>query len=886
LWQTIAVMSILANVQTFLDSCQNVISTGQATEHSYRKSLETLLNSLSPEITALNEPKRQKVGAPDFIIFQKDLPIAYLEAKDMVVSLDQQLRTSDQITRYQALGNLCFTNNLDWIFYQNTTENTRISIGKLEGNQIIPQPENFELLGNLLLDFVTKQSITIRSPLQLAAKMAEKSRLLKAIVFNTLESDEVSNDLQSQYQAFKEDLINDLTHDEFADIYAQTIAYGLFTARFYDPSLPTFSRDEARSLLPKSNPFLRKFFDHVAGIDMEARIVWVIDDLIQLFRHVDVTGILKDFGNRTKQTDPILHFYETFLGEYDPAKRKARGVYYTPQPVVDFIVRSVDEILKQDFGLARGLADSSKVTQQISEASKYDHRDVRVETAGNNTKKYYIDTHKVQILDPATGTGTFPLAVIKHIEKSFENMKGMWPQYVAQDLIPRLHGFEIMMSSYSMAHLKLAMYLRESGVTLTDNQRLDIYLTNSLEEGKEDTHNLFSAWLSNEAKEANYIKNQTPVMVVIGNPPYSVSSSNSGQWIKNLIQDYKKDLNEKKINLDDDYIKFIRYAQNYIDKNGSGVVAYISNNSFLDGITHRQMRKSLLETFDDIYILDLHGNAKKKEVSPDGTPDNNVFDIMQGVSINIFVKTGNKKIPKSQNASQNTERQDSPLEGWQSETDGVDSTLATVHHADLYGKRQSKYDYLDTNSLSTVNWQELNYTAPNYFFVPKDFSLQSEYEKGIKLDELFNAGNSGVKTDRDSLFIDKDKNQLANRIQTLLSGNYNNEFASKYRVEDSGSYKLTTVIQNKIYDSKYLTKIQYRPFDYRWVYYDPKVISRPGYKVMQHLINRDNFSLITSRQFGGGQHFICFVTKVINEISSQPFAPYYNFPLYLYTENK
>jgi predicted helicase len=813
-------MPLCDNLQAFLDSCQNVFNTSQATEHSYRKSLETLLNSLSPEITALNEPKRQKVGAPDFILFKKDFPIAYLEAKDMTVSLDHQLRTSDQITRYQGLGNLCFTNNLDWIFYQDKKEIARLKIGELVNGKIQPQPANFALLGSLLENFVSKQSITIRSPIQLAQKMAEKSRLLKEIVFKTLESDEVSRDLSDQYEAFKEDLISNLTHDEFSDIYAQTIAYGLFTARFYDPTLPTFSRDEARSLLPRSNPFLRKFFDHVAGIDMEKRVVWVIDDLIQLFSYVDVKEILADFGKSTKQTDPILHFYETFLGQYDPTKRKARGVYYTPQPVVDFIVRSVDELLKSDFGLPRGLADSSKVAVQIPENTARDHRNVRVETRGNNVKHYYIDQHKVQILDPATGTGTFPLAVIKHIEQSFTNMKGIWPQYVKNDLLPRLHGFEIMMSSYSMAHLKLAMYLQESGVTLDGDQRLDIYLTNSLEEGKEDTHNLFSSWLSSEAREANYIKNQTPVMVVIGNPPYSVSSSNSGQWIKNLIQDYKQDLNERNIQpLSDDYIKFIRYGQNYIDKNGEGILAYISNNSFLDGIIHRQMRKSLLETFDDIYILDLHGNSKKKEVSPDGTADNNVFDIMQGVSINIFVKS------KKQNEAET-------------------KALATVHHADLYGKRQVKYDYLDNHSLSNVQWQTLDYTAPNYFFVPKDFSLQSEYEKGIKLDELFNVGTSGVKTHHDA---------------ELVSMN-------PYRTE---------------FNQKYL----YKPFDSRFINYDLSKVERHRNSAMKNML-QPNVSLQLMKKLVDTTDFkSVFISNTMSDINFYGFQTYC-FPLYIYPDNK
>lgn len=856
-------MPISDNLQAFLDSCQNVLNTGQATEHSYRKSLETLLNSLSPEIIALNEPKRQKVGAPDFILFKKDLPIAYLEAKDMVISLDNHLRTSDQITRYQGLGNLCFTNNLDWIFYEGKTEIARIKIGQLVSGKILAQPENFALLGSLLENFVSKQSITIRSPIQLAQKMAEKSRLLKEIVFNTLESDEVSRDLSDQYEAFKEDLISDLTHDEFSDIYAQTIAYGLFTARFYDPTLPTFSRDEARSLLPKSNPFLRKFFDHVAGIDMEKRVVWVIDDLIQLFSYVDVREILADFGKSTKQTDPILHFYETFLGEYDPAKRKARGVYYTPQPVVDFIVRSVDELLKSDFGLPRGLADSSKVAVQIPENTARDHRNVRVETHGNNVKHYYIDQHKVQILDPATGTGTFPLAVIKHIEQSFTNMKGIWPQYVKNDLLPRLHGFEIMMSSYSMAHLKLAMYFQESGVTLDGDQRLDIYLTNSLEEGKEDTHNLFSSWLSSEAREANYIKNQTPVMVVIGNPPYSGVSKNNSDFITRLINDYKfvdgHDLNERKHWLNDDYVKFIRFAENFVEKNEEGILGFITNHSYLDNPTFRGMRQHLMKAFDKIYIIDLHGNSLKKEISLDGSKDENVFDIQAGTAIMIGVKTKDKVVEHGK-----------------------------IYHIDLYGKRQTKYDWLDKNSISTAEFVTIKPKTPYYFFVPKNFDKQEEYDKGISLNDLFNIKSTGIVTMGDEFAISNNKFKVAQKINSFIENNHSESELKK--IYNLGKNYAGWILENKPkikFDQNKIVPVTYRPFDARFTYFDSNLIWRWRENTMKNFINHKNLGLITARSNKSGRIDHFFITNKIMETKcGESTTQSAVFPLYIYLDNK
>jgi predicted helicase len=456
--------------------------------------------------------------------------------------------------------------------------------------------------------------------------MAAKARLLQDILEQAVESDEqtqANTSLKAQYETFKDILIHDLKPKGFADIYAQTLAYGMFAARLNDDTIDTFSRQEAAELIPKSNPFLRKLFGYVAGPDIDERIKPTVENLAEVFRHTNVEELLKNFGNSTQTNDPIIHFYETFLAEYDPKLRKSRGVWYTPEPVVSFIVRAVDDILKTEFGLTQGLADTTKTKIKVDVQGKMQEQEV----------------HKVQILDPATGTGTFLAEVVKYIyNTNFKQMQGMWSSYVDEHLIPRLNGFELLMASYAMAHLKLSMLLAETGYKAKTDQRLNVYLTNSLEEHHKDTGTIFSSWLSAESNEANRIKRDVPVMCVIGNPPYSVSSSNKGEWIQNLIKDYKKDLNEKKLNLDDDYIKFIRYGQHYIEKNGEGILAYISNNSFIDGITHRQMRKNLLETFDKIYILDLHGNSKKKETAPDGGKDENVFDIMQGVSINIFVK--------------------------------------------------------------------------------------------------------------------------------------------------------------------------------------------------------------------------------------------------------
>jgi predicted helicase len=361
-------------------------------------------------------------------------------------------------------------------------------------------------------------------------------------------------------------------------------------------------------------------------------------------------------------------------------------------------------------------------------------------------------------------------------------------------------------------------------------------------------------WLAEEAEEASKVKRDTPVMIVLGNPPYNVSSINRSEWIQSLISKYKKNLNEKKINLDDDYIKFIRYGQYFIDNNLSGILAYISNNSFIDGITHREMRKSLLESFDKIYILDLHGNSKKKETNIDGSPDVNVFDIQQGVSINIFVKTGKKQ----------------------------DSELGKVYHSDILGKREVKYSFLSSNTVASVNWAEIAPLSPYFFFVPKNFDNRSEYEKGFSISKLFNIFNNGIKTDRDTLFIDMNRDALASRIKTLLSGNFDKSFQEKFNVNDSGSYKLTKVIQGKKFDTNCLKSILYRPLDFRYIYYQHGVTSRPAYIVMKHLFNT-NFAIISARQFQ--EDFGVFVTE---NLAGHKTCSAYDinciFPLYLYPD--
>ncbi len=855
-------------VAQYIDEVSKQFSTGKATEHSYRPALAKLLGDLLPKFTITNEPSRIQCGAPDYIIAKgkgaTSIPVAFVEAKDIGDSdLDGNRQHKEQFNRYKnSLDHILFTDYLDFHLYENGEFVNSIRIAEIKGNKIGLIDANVPMFLKMVMHLAESKPQKITSSTQLAQMMAAKARLLAEVIEKTLEADrEKSGELAGQWKSFQSVLIHDLTERQFADIYAQTICYGMFAARLHDDTPDTFSREEAATLIPKTNPFLRKVFQNVAAFDVDTSIAWIVDDLAETFRVTDMPKVMKNFGKATGQADPMIHFYEDFLRYYDPKQKKACGVYYTPEPVVHFIVNAVDEILKSRFNLSDGLADTSKVTIRQTSNLYTDNRT-------KDHKKYETrEYHKVQILDPATGTGTFLAEVVRKIYSGMENQKGAWQNYVEEHLLPRLNGFEFMMAPYAVAHLKLDMVLAQTGYKARQDKRLRIFLTNSLEECDHDTGTLFAQWLAQEANEANLVKRDTPVMVMIGNPPYSVSSSNKSAWIQGLLDDYKRNLNEKKLNLDDDYIKFIRLGHYYVEKNGEGVLAYISNNSFIDGITHRQMRKALMETFDEIYILDLHGNTRKKETTPDGGKDENVFDIMQGVSINIFVK-------KKQSVILSEARKGE-----------VEGSLARVYHYELFGKRFEKYAFLAKTSFSDIPWYELTPQAPQYFFVPKDFSVQEEYEKGFKVDDLMKVRNSGVKTDRDLLFYDCDKDCLIERISSLLSGKQlEKNFIELYNVVDSSSYKITDKIKCCKFDNSKIQKAEYRVLDFYYIYYDEKLVSRAAFNVMQHL-RKANVALVVPRQCSSDWKYV-FCTNTIGDhnliASAGKLGAGDLFPLYLY----
>ncbi|MFE3871455.1 type ISP restriction/modification enzyme [Flavobacterium sp. ZS1P70] len=858
-------------LEQYIQNINSAYKRGNATEHTYRGDLKQLIESIVTDIAATNEPKRQQCGAPDYIITKKDIPIGFIEAKDIGdkdLSGAKKTGNKEQFDRYKnSLNNLIFTDYLDFHLYIDGVFITKIAIAVLRQAQddnkmeIVPLPENFTAFTNLIKDFCIHSSQSIKSSKKLAEMMAGKARLLSDVIEQALTSDENNSEdstLKDQMNAFKEILIHDITPKGFADVYAQTIAYGMFAARLHDPTLPTFSRQEAAELIPKSNPFLRKLFGYIAGPDLDDRIKWIVDSLVDIFLACNVEQILKNYGKSTKMEDPIIHFYETFLSEYDPKLRKARGVWYTPKPVVNFIVRAVDDILKTEFDLPQGLADNSKTK-------------IKIDLQG---KKVDQEVHRVQILDPATGTGTFLAEVVKHVHKKFKGQQGVWSNYVETHLLPRLNGFELLMASYAMAHLQMDLLLTETGYTPLSrgaggvSQRLKIYLTNSLEESHPDTGTLFANWLSSEANEANFIKRDTPVMCIIGNPPYSGESNNKGEWIMKLMEDYKKEpggkeklkeRNPKWIN--DDYVKFLRYGQHYIEKNGSGVLAFINPHGFLDNPTFRGMRWNLLKTYDKIYTIDLHGNAKKKETAPDGSADVNVFDIEQGVSINVFVKTGKKKT----------------------------NELGQVFHYDLFGKREFKYDFLSENSLKSINYKELPSVAPNYFFVNKNFDQQTDYDKGFVINELFQISSVSIATSRDGFVISMDKSELIKRINHFCDINKSDDqIYLELNLKDNRDWKLPSKRKLIINDNDRLlkvTKIDYRLFDKREIFYHKDAIDFGRENVMKHMLN-ENICLISNRQCRLESYQHIFISKSITDLHIMETANACpnHFPLYLYPE--
>jgi hypothetical protein len=866
------------DIHGYLAEIRALYASGISTEHSFRPALVRLFGSIAPGLTVINEPKHlTDVGAPDFVFNRGEVAIGWCEAKDIGKDVRKFAATDyskAQKERYKkGLPNLIYTNGLDFEFIRDGEVIDFITVADLIPS-LPARAENFPLLENRLRDFAQVTPLSVTSSAKLAAMMAGKAAIIKDIMGRALVADMkardatgTATDLIGQYEAFKTSLIHDITAEEFADVYAETIAYGLFAARLHDETTDTFTRAEALDLLPKTNPFLRELFIYIAGPNLDERLRRVIDELCHVFCATNMERVLRNFGKITSRQDPFLHFYEDFLAEYNPAKRKARGVWYTPEPVVNFIVRAVDEVLKTEFGLADGLADTSKITIDWDTGQN----DPKTGKAATIKK----EVHRVQILDPATGTGTFLAEVVKLVS---ERIKGVAPgqlsAYIERDLIPRLHGFELLMASYAMCHMKLDMILTRLGYKPSANPpRLGVYLTNSLEGGERVLQTFdfgIQRAITEESKQANNIKRQTPIMCVIGNPPYSGHSSNRGAWIEKLMTDYKVSPELKRPAqakwLSDDYVKFVRLAEHMIEKNGEGVLGFITNHGYLDNPTFLDMRHHLRQTFDRIYVLDLHGNAKKKEVCPDGTPDKNVFDIQQGVAIILGVKR----------RAMTTKAK----------------PLAQVLHGELWGDRETKYRQLWDGTAPALITSDVSPETAPWRFKPTDKALEARYLSGFSVADLFSPNGRpapGIVTTHDEFAISWNAAESAEKVERLLATKTEADARQLFRLCSQSQWNYTGA-KVGLADFKWrqaITPIAYRPFDTRFTVYNSHVAVHRRERVMAHIFKRQNLALLVTKAVRDTKYAHCFLTDTCNEViflSGVSASNAMSLPLYLFPE--
>ena len=865
---------MLNDIAFYLEEIKRNIAHGDATEHTHRPALKKLLESVGQGIITTNEPTRILCGAPDFNITIGNVPLGHVETKDVGENLAAMEKGKppygEQFGRYRdGLQNWILTDYLEFRWYVNGESRMTVRLAELDARgKIRPTAKSEAELGNLFKAFLTQASKTIGTAKDLAERMAGMTRIIRDLITNTFEQEVEKGILHEWLAEFRKNLIPDLDENQFADMFAQTLAYGLFAARVHTPPGKDFSRELAAFNLPKTNPFLRKLFSEIAGVDMPETIGWAVDDLVVLLNHADLAAVLKDFGKGKGKKDPVVHFYETFLAAYDPKMREVRGVYYTPEAVVSYIVRSVDHLLKARFHRAKGLADENTL-----------------------------------ILDPATGTATFLYFVIGQIYQKCARQKGAWDGYVSNHLLNRVFGFELLMAPYAIAHLKLGMQLAGLGYKFGSDQRLGIYLTNTLEEAARKSEQLITGWIAEEANAAATIKQEEPIMVVIGNPPYSGHSANrswvevnvkKGQqyigdfgleqgriteikkkaaddgvvevptFIGRLMQDYYVAdgvwLDEKNPKwLQNDYVKFIRFAQWRIDKTGEGIIGFITSNSYLDSPTFRGMRQSLTRSFNEIYIYDLHGNSNKKERAPDGGEDKNVFDITEGVSLILCVKErGNK-------------------------------SLAQVFRADLLGAREAKYKQLAETDISKTKWEKLKPSKPFYWFMPQDTDLRAEYEQGWKITEIMPVNVLGFQTHRDDFAIDFDRKTLKARIAELRDTKASDdELRTKFQIPDNRDWKIAKAREMLRADGKWescLIKCVYRPFDFRFCYYSEAAMDYPRRELVTHMLGKSNLALNTMRQTKSAtwQHAVVSNTPapaVFVELKDGSNV----FPLYLYDD--
>jgi len=836
----------------YLFNISKTYQKGDAREESYYKHLADFITAFSEsqrnkkidsvsrnqsrlcgiDVTIL--PKKTEAGNPDFRIWDgKQKIIGYIEAKDLGVDLDR-IEDTEQLKRYlSTFPNVILTNYTEFRLYRNGEKIEQISIARpfvIKKLSTVPPLENEDKLFELLerfLDFSLPKTYTAKT---LAIELAKRTKFLK----DEIVSEELkigTKSIQGFYEAFKEFLIAGISEEEFTDLYSQTITYGLFAARLRAEK--DFNRKLAYSFIPKSIGILRDIFKFISLDELPPQMEIIIDDIADVLSAADAKKILDQYYHEGKGSDPVLHFYETFLSVYDPATREKRGVYYTPEPVVSFIVRSLHQILKDKFSINDGLAAKD-----------------------------------VTLLDPAGGTLSFLAKAIEiAAEEIMNQVGGAVPMFIKERVLENYYAFELMMAPYAIGHMKMSFLLEELGYRMGDDERIKYYLTNTLEMKElDETKFPGMSSLSTESHEAGKIKKQVPILVVLGNPPYSGHSSNTGAWISNVIKDYYqvdgKPLGEKNPKwLQDDYVKFIRFAQWKIDETGEGVLGFITNHSYLDNPTFRGMRQSLMNSFDEIYILDLHGNSLKKEKAADGSKDENVFDIQQGVAIAFFIKY--KKGKKKQ-----------------------------IYHQEIFGLREAKYDWLDKHDIKNVKWKKIFPRPKFHLFIPTDNKLANHYYSFFKITEIFPVNSVGIVTARDNFVIDFERQVLERRIRDFINAKIDDEILKRsYSLTENQSWKIKEQREKLRKDLDWndsITKILYRPFDERWILNHDDMIERSRKDVMQHMLE-ENIALVTSRQTNSDfRHVI--VTQSITDFNvtgtAGSYGSGYIFPLYIYRKPK
>lgn len=801
----------------------------EAGEHAYRSALQNYVESMERGVDAINDPARIRCGAPDFIVCRKRVPVGYIEAKDIGESLDR-VEKSDQGKRYfSSLSNLIVTDYLEFRWYVNGVKRLTVRVGEAANNRISVASDAETQLASLFDSFFNAEVPTIKTAEELAHRLAGSATNIYELIRNAYDLEDQKGWLHRWLKAFSEVLISDLERDTFADMFAQTLAYGFFAARVHHADTSEFSRFAAAKILPKTNPFLRQLFAEFAGVNMPDEINWAVDEIIELLKLADMKSIWRDFGKESGKDDPVVHFYETFLTAYDPSLREKRGVYYTPAPVVDYITRAVDEILETHFNKKQGLADDTTL-----------------------------------ILDPAVGTASFLYRVVARIQARFSKNHGMWDSYVAESLLERLFGFEILMAPYAVSHLKLGLQLQETGYTFQRDQRLGVFLTNTLEEAARKSQEMLFEWISEEANAASAIKKDRPIMVVMGNPPYSGESANKGKWIHELLHGNDSITNKRTANyfecdgnplgeknpkwLNDDYVKFIRFAQWRIEQTGHGILAFVTNHGYLDNPTFRGMREKLLQTFDEIYILDLHGNTKKKAVTANGKADQNVFDIQQGVAIGLFIR---KEAADCKQSNQQ---------------------LAKVFRNDLLGTREDKYNWLKQTSFAETKWKSINPKSPFYRFELQDDALWDEYNLGWKVTDIFRVHSVGIATGRDKLTIQFSEDEAHETVKAFVKMP-NAEARETWKLGDDARDWKVSLAQKDVLDSKasrdLIIPILYRPFDTRYTYYTGNsrgFLCMPRPAVTNQMVKKNNIALITSRMTKGEVFRHVHFTKNMAEV--------------------